>query len=387
MKRDSLSAAQARRIALDAQGFFGNAGSSGSRAVLNVARRLGAIQIDSVNVLVRSHYLPAFSRLGPYDRQVLERLSYRRPRKLVEYWGHEASIIPIEHYPLLRWRMQRAKEGRGTWTHVAEVGLQRRDLVARVRAKFESQGAMAASELGEEKGEGGWWGWSEAKRAVEYLFWAGELAVVERRPSFERVYDLTERVIPSEILAAPRLSEQEQQRRLMVIAARALGVATESDLRDFFRLDAVDGKRRVDELVDAGELQIVAVEGWKSPAYVLPNQRVPRTVEGSALLSPFDSLVWNRARTHRLFNFHYRLEIYTPAHKRLHGYYVLPYLLDEALVARVDLKADRSAGALRVIAINYEPGTKQSTVKPQLRDDLRTLAGWLNLERVLPMKS
>ncbi len=382
MRDNSLSLAQARRIALDAQGFGREYPRAGLRALLALIRSLGTVQIDSVNVLVRSHYLPAFSRLGAYDRSLLERLAYRRPRRLFEYWGHEASLLPIESYPLFGWRMERARDGRGTWNHVARIGRERRDFVARVLETFRKNGAMSASEFGEGKGTGSWWGWSDTKRAVEFLFWAGDLAVVERRSSFERVYDLSDRVIPAELRSAPALPEDEQQRRLILIGARALGVATEADLRDFFRLDAADGKRRVHELVQSGALQMVAVEGWKQPAYVETGRRVPRNIETSALLSPFDSLVWNRARTHRLFGFHYRIEIYTPPHKRVHGYYVLPYLLNEHLVARVDLKADRAAATLRVHAIHYEPGVKHAAVRARLDEDLRSLAIWLELERI-----
>lgn len=382
MRGDELSLAQARRIVLHAQGFGRDYARADLRTLLSLVRSLGTVQIDSVNVLVRSHYLPAFSRLGPYDRALLERLAYRRPRRLFEYWGHEASLLPIELYPLFRWRMARAGDGRGTWKHVAQMGLGRRDFVRRVRAAFEQNGAMSASDFGDGKGTGSWWGWNDTKRAVEYLFWAGDLAVVERRSSFERVYDLAERVIPADVRDAPALSEDEQQRRLLVIAARALGVATEADLRDFFRLDAVDGKRRVDELVRAGSLKMVAVEGWKNPAYIEPGRRVPRTIETSAVLSPFDSVVWNRARTHRLFDFHYRIEIYTPPHKRVHGYYVLPYLADDRLVARVDLKADRAASTLRVHAIHYEPRIDRSAIRARLDGDLRSLAQWLQLDRI-----
>lgn len=382
MPRETISAAQARRIAVDAQGFFKTPGN-GTRLILKVIDRLGTVQIDSVNVLIRSHYLPLFSRLGAYDRAVLERLIYKRPRRLFEYWAHEASLVPLVTYPLLRWRMERARDGRGTWSHVSRVGREERALVQRVRKTFESNGPMSASDFGEGKGSGGWWGWTDTKRAVEYLFWAGELAVVKRRTSFERVYDLAERVIPHELLNTPEISEEDQQRELLRIAARAFGIATEPDLRDFFRLDSVDSKKRVSELVDTQELLPVTVEGWKQQAYLAPAQTFPRKVEGSALLSPFDSLVWNRARTHRLFNFHYRIEIYTPPHKRVHGYYVLPYLLNDALVARVDLKSDRSAGALRVVAIHFEPGVKRGEVRSHLREDLKNLADWLGLERII----
>jgi uncharacterized protein YcaQ len=255
--------------------------------------------------------------------------------------------------------------------------------VKRVLREFEQNGAMAASHFPEGKGTEKWWGWNDTKRAVEYLFWSGRLAVVKRLSSFERVYDLAERVLPADALNAPAVSDADAQRDLVAIAARALGIATEADLRDYFRLDVDDARKRVEELVEAGRLRPVRVEGWKQQAYLDNERGIPRRVEGSALLSPFDSLVWNRARTHRLFNFHYRIEIYTPAHKRVHGYYVLPYLLDDKLVARVDLKSDRQTLALRVQAVHYEPGVDTRQVRSRLDADLQELAAWLGLQRVV----
>ncbi len=380
---ESLSAAQARRIALAAQGF-GGAGPElvTARRLLNLVRGLGAVQIDSVSVLVRSQFLPAFSRLGPYDRGLLERLAYRRPRRLFEYWAHEASLVPIEAYPLLRWRMRRARDGRGTWSSVARVGRERADLVESVRATIERRGPMSASEFEDTKSTGSWWGWNETKRAVEYLFWSGRLMAVTRRSSFERVYDLTERVLPARLANAADLPEHDAHRELLAIASRAFGVATEADLRDYFRLATADARPRIAELVEAGRLLPATVEGWKQKAYVHPEARVPRRIDASALLSPFDSLVWNRVRTKRLFDFHYRIEIYTPAHKRIHGYYVLPYLLGEALIARVDLKADRHASALLVHAVHFEPGADGPEARARLRGDLARMAAWLGLERV-----
>lgn len=377
-----ISAAQARRIAIAAQGFTSKDQPATTRTLLNAVRQLGAIQIDSVNVLVRTQYLPFFSRFGSYDRTVIERLAYRNPRKLLEYWAHEASFVPMERYPLFRWRMARAAKGKGVWTNVARVGLERKDLVKRVEREFAQNGPMAASHFPEGKGREKWWGWNDTKRAVEYLFWSGRLAVVKRLSSFERVYDLAERVIPDASLNAPFISDEDAQRELIAIAAKALGIATEADLRDYFRLDVADARHRVRELVDAGELIAVTVDGWKQQAYLDPDRRIPRRIEGSALLSPFDSLVWNRARAHRLFDFHYRIEIYTPAHKRIHGYYVLPYLMDGALVARVDLKSDRQAKALRVQGVHYEPASNKRDVKARLQSDLQDLTAWLGLERV-----
>ena len=381
--KSELSAAQARRIAIAAQAFGARGtGEPNARTIAALIRRLGAVQIDSVNVLVRSHYLPLFSRLGAYDRALLERLAYRKPRRLFEYWAHEASFVPIELYPYLRWRMARAERGRGMWSNVARVGMEKRDLVQRVLNEFEQNGPLSASQFPEGKGKEKWWGWNDTKRAVEFLFWSGRLAVVKRQTSFERVYDLSERVIPADVRSAPAVAEAEAQRRLIAIAAQAFGIATEADLRDYYRLDVADARKRVAELVEAGTLEPVRVQGWKQQAYLAAGTRLPRRIESSALLSPFDSLVWNRARTHRLFDFHYRIEIYTPSHKRVHGYYVLPYLLDDRLVARVDLKSDRQASALLVQAVHYEPGTDKRAVRERLRVDLQALAAWLGLERV-----
>lgn len=387
-RRTSLSRAQARRIALAAQ-RFGSAKPakvSGSH-IRRLIDDLGAIQIDSVNVLVRSHYLPAFSRFGSYDRALLEGVAYKRPRRVFEYWGHEASYLPLEVFPLLRWRMERSRAGIGVWGNVARVGLQQKDLVARVRETIAEHGPMSASDfeaLGDtrprKRGQG-WWSWNDTKRAVEYLFWCGELTPLRRCSSFERVYDLTERVIPQDLLNA-RVDEEEAYAQLTERAARAYGVAMESDLRDYFRLPLAESKRAVSGLVERGTLLPVSIEGSKQQAYLHAAARIPRHIEASALVSPFDSLVWNRDRTKRIFDFHYRIEIYTPSHKRVHGYYVLPYLLDEALVARVDLKADRAAGVLLVHAIHYEPGVDRRAVRARLAQDLLEMARWLELDKV-----
>jgi uncharacterized protein YcaQ len=313
---------------------------------------------------------------------LLEALAYRRPRGLFEYWGHEASLLPVETYPLLRWRMARARDGRGMWSNVAAFGREQADAVRRLRETIVANGPMSASDFESSKGSGGWWGWSDVKRGLEYLFWSGVITTSSRRSSFERVYDLVERVLPASVYDAPEMTEHDAQRQLVRIALRAFGVATEADLRDYFRLAPADAKARVDELVEAGDALPVSVEGWKQAAYLDPGRSIPRRVEASALLSPFDALIWHRPRTTRLFNFDYRLEIYTPAHKRVHGYYVLPYLLNEELVGRVDLKADRAAGTLLVHAVHYEPGAALHIVKPRLQTDLEKLAAWLGLTSV-----
>ncbi len=381
----SLSLAEARRIALAAQGFARPRPSRPVAAadLVRTTRALGVVQIDSVNVLVRSHYLPAFSRLGPYTQDLLDRAAYSgRKRRLFEYWGHEASLIPVEMQPLFRWRMQSARRGEGMWGGVARFGREKAQFCAAVLEQVRERGPLGISDFtAGGRCKGGWWGWSEGKVALEWLFWSGQLSTHSRR-QFERVYDVTERVLPQAVVEAATPEPAAAQRQLLGIASRALGVATERDLRDYFRLPAADAKARICEMVEAGELQPVAVEGWRQAAYLEPGARLPRRVEARALLSPFDSLVWERSRTERLFGFHYRLEIYTPAHRRRHGYYVLPFLLGDRLVARVDLKADRSRGALRVLRAHCEEQLAPGDVAGALRDELRLLADWLGLERV-----
>jgi uncharacterized protein YcaQ len=388
----SLSHADARRIALVAQGFgspppapLQDIARTGRRSIHAAVRRLGAIQIDSVNVLVRSHYLPLFSRLGPYPRELLDEMVYGAPRrrKLFEYWGHEASLLPLDAFPLLRWRMHRATRGQGMWKHVAQLALDKPELVRRVEAQLRDRGPLGAGELTGDtpRTRGPWWGWSEHKRALEYLFWSGRITTRTRR-NFERVYDLVERVIPGAILARPTLSEEDQHRELLTRAAKALGVATVGDLADYFRLPRKEARARVGELVQARVLGRVAVEGWAEPAYVPAGVAAHHVPDAVALLSPFDSLIWNRARTERLFGFHFRLEIYTPAHLRVHGYYVLPFLLGDRLVARVDLKSDRAESTLVVRGLHVEPSARRGVVVPPLRDALGRLASWLGLERM-----
>jgi uncharacterized protein len=346
-----------------------------------VLNRVGLLQIDSVNVLERAHYLPAFSRLGPYPRELLDRASQRAPRKLFEYWGHEASLIPVEYHRLLRWRMERAHND--AWGGMRRIKEERPELVARVLEQVRERGPVAASELAEEKPRksGPWWDWSDVKRALEWLFWAGEVTAARRR-RFERLYDLPERVLPRAAIAAPTPPLAEAQRELVMIAARSLGIAAERDLRDYFRLGAAEAKLRVAELVDDGELAEVEVEGWgRTPGYLTADARIPRSVEAAALIGPFDSLLWERSRVARVFGFQYRLEIYVPAPKRRHGYYVLPFLLGDRLVARVDLKSDRAAGVLRVRAIHLEPDAPPET-REALATELASLSGWLGFGSV-----
>ncbi|HYE26989.1 MAG TPA: crosslink repair DNA glycosylase YcaQ family protein [Allosphingosinicella sp.] len=382
---ERVSLACARRVALAAQGFGEPRPEHVTRRQLAATLgRLGLHQIDSVNVLVRAHYLPAFSRLGPYDRSLLDRAAWgqRSERRLFEYWAHEASLLPLAAHPLLRWRMARAERGDIGWGHVRAFARERRGEAEAVLARLRADGPLAASDFEEGRGKGGWWEWGHTKRALEWLFWAGRITTASRRASFERVYDLTERVIPASILALPTPPEADAQRALVAQAGRALGIATETELRDYYRLAPAAAKQAVAELVEEGVLAPVAVEGWARPAYLHRDARRPRRIRGQALLAPFDPLIWERRRTERLFGFHYRIGIYTPAEHRTHGYYVLPFLLDERLAARVDLKADRKASRLRVQKTTLEPGAPPET-RERLDLELALMARWLELESVV----
>lgn len=375
---ETLSAKAARRIALSAQGF-GRArpAQPGRTHVRDLVRKLGVVQIDSVNVVTRTHYLPAFSRLGAYPREALEAEAWGPKRSLFEYWGHEASLLPMELQPLFRWRMERAREG-AMWTGLARFGREKRDYIDGVLDQIERRGPVTGGDFAEgPRGQPGWWSWSDGKRALEWLFWAGLITTKTRR-GFERIYDLTERALPARILDLPTPSEADAQRELIRIAARAMGVATEADLRDYFRLPLADARARISELAEAGELTPVKVEGWGRKAWLAEGAKAPRKIEGAALLSPFDNLIWARDRTEELFGVRVRLEIYTPAPKRTHGYYVLPFLEKETITARVDLKADRKAGVLLVQAAWREPDTGPDTAA-RLATELKLMAGWLGL--------
>ncbi|WP_296183144.1 winged helix-turn-helix domain-containing protein [Pseudomonas sp. UBA1879] len=382
-----LSIKQARRLALAAQGFTGRQppATITARHVTRLIERLGVLQIDSVNALVRSHYLPLYSRLGNYPQKLLDQAAWSqgRHRTLFEYWGHEASLLPIELYPLMRWRMRRASLGEGIYQQMAKFGREQQATIARVLQAVRDQGALGAGSLNTRQERAGpWWDWSDEKHALEWLFAAGEVTVAGRR-GFERLYDLPERVLPSSIINHPEVSEADAQRGLLVHAVKALGVGTEKDIRDYFRQDPAPAKAGLAELVEEGAIEVVQVKGWKQPAYVLPEFTVPKKVTASALLSPFDSLIWERARTERLFDFHYRLEIYTPAHERVYGYYVLPFLHNERIAARIDLRAERAAGRLAVHAVHEEePGLDEEGMFA-LAANLRRLADWLGLPEVL----
>jgi uncharacterized protein len=380
--RETLSADQARRIALAAQGLADPrpAGRVDARHLRRVLDRLGQLQIDSVNVLSRSHYLPVFARLGPYPRELLDRMSWGPRAELFEYWGHAASLVSVRLQPALRWRMERNVDLDRPWWRPL---LQRPELVDEVRALVAAKGPIGAGVTGEARPNrpGQMWNWSDGKVALEYLFVTGVVATAGR-PHFERLYDLTERVLPADVLAAPTPAREDAQRELVRVAARALGVATTRDLADYFRLAGVETRPRVAELVEAGELLPVRVESWTDPAYLWAAARIPRRVRARALLSPFDSLVWERARTERLFDFRYRIEIYTPAAKRVYGYYVLPFLLGESLVGRVDLKADRAGRRLLVRGAYAEHPAPAPDVAEELAEELALMASWLGLDDV-----
>jgi len=389
MSTTTISGPVARRIALAAQGFADArpGGAVTRRHLQRVLSRIQLLQLDSVNVAVRAHYMPLFSRLGAYEPTLVDDAAWshsaRKPRMLVESWAHEASLLPVADWPLLRSGAKRM----GWWTNYARVLEQTPQLVDDILTVVKEQGPIGAGGIeraleGKSGGSkpGSWWERSEVKKACEWLFGMGQLTTGTRR-SFERLYDLTERVVPPEILSRT-VSPEEGARELITRAAVALGIGTEPDLRDYYRLGPDVSKRAVAELVDAGVLEPVIVEGWPAPAYRHFAAKAPRRVTGRALLSPFDPLIWERARTERIFDFFYRIEIYVPEPKRIYGYYVFPFLLDGELVGRVDLKCDRAAGLLRVQGAFAEPGVDVARVASELAGELRLMAEWQGLDGV-----
>jgi uncharacterized protein len=387
---EQVSTAAARRAALAAQGFA-DARPSGPITRRNLARvldRIRLLQLDSVNVAVRAHYMPVFSRLGPYDPGLVDDAAWthsaRRPRMLVEYWAHEASLLPVADWPLL---LSGAKRP-GWWRNYESLASREPGLVDDLLAAVKELGPVGAGTLetvlgaGQARPKGAtWWARSDVKRICEWLFGTGQLTT-GARVHFQRLYDLPERVLPPDVLAAHPADPDVSARELVLRAAGALGVATEPDLRDYYRLGPERSQRAVAELVETGALEPVVVGGWRHPAYRRPGTRMPRRVAARALLSPFDPLIWERGRTERIFGFRYRIEIYVPEPQREYGYYVFPFLLDDALVARVDLKVDRFAGVLRVPGAFAEPGVAVPRVAAELAAALHEMARWQGLDGV-----
>jgi len=384
---DSLSVAQARRVTLAAQGFTDPApgGATDLRHLRRVLRRLHLIQMDSVNVLQRAHFMPLYSRLGPYPTALLERAAYRKPRELFEFWGHEASLITVDLQPLFRWRMADAQKY--AWGSIFRVATEQPDLVAWVLDEVRDRGPLTAAEIEHDvpRRKDHWgWNWSVVKQALEWLFYTGQVSAADRTTSFARRYDLPERVLPKAVIDAPTPAPEDAFRALVELSARALGVAAEGELRDYFRLPVAGFKRAIAELIDDKVLLPVSVQGWKNQAYLHHEAKVPRRVSAATLISPFDPLIWERARTERLFDMTYRIEIYVPAPQRLYGYYVLPFLLGDRFAARVDLKADRKAGVLQIPAAWIEPTADQEETAGALAVELRRLASWLGLSAIAP---
>lgn len=377
----SLSTAQARRIALAAQGFLDKRHATPTmRTFQRTLDRTGVLQVDSVNVLQRAHFMPLYSRMGPYDVQLLRRAAEQRPRRVVEYWAHVQALMPVDLWPEMQHRMATYRRQRGKWSFVDADPELEQNLLAEVR----DRGASTARDLddGLPRTKEHWgWNWSETRKVLDFLFMAGDLAVAGRNSQFEILYDLPERVIPAGVLARPTPSVAAADLELVRRASVSHGVATARCLADYYRMRVDHTRAAIATLVESGELLPVSVEGWKRPAYLHRDARVPRRVNARALLSPFDPVVWERERAERLFDFHYRIEIYTPAHKRVHGYYVLPFLLRERIVGRVDLKADRKSGRLVVKAAYAEPGAPPDTAE-ELSAELLELAGWLGLSAI-----
>lgn len=377
-----LSIAEARRMALAAQGFAdpAPAGRVDRRHLRRVMGRLNLLQIDSVPAVIRTQYLPGFSRLGAYPADLLDQMAYT-DGEWFETWAHEASLAPVADEPLLRWEKQRAAEGR-TWESLVRVARTEPGYVDEVLAQVVER-PLAAGELADPRPRfGEWWGSrSLGSLALEWLFRTGAVGV-RRRGNFVKVYDLIERVVPAEILARPTPELADAQRELLVRSARALGVGTAADLIDYYRMPVRDGRARLAEAVEAGELEVVEVQGWSEPAYRHPQARLRRSVDVATVLSPFDPVVWKRDRAARLWDFEYRIEIYTPAAKRIYGYYVLPVLVGDRLVGRLDLKTDRAAGVLRVLGAFAEPGADKAATAERIRPRLAELAEFVGVSGV-----
>lgn len=369
-------------MALAAQGFATPrpSGRVDRRHLRKVMDHVGVVQIDSVNVLVRSQELPLFSRLGNHPRTLIPDAT--NDGELFEYWCHEASHLPVSMHPLMRWRMEQAKQGE-MWGGLVRAAKQNPALLKEIRQRVYEDGPIVAGDVKTRKGpKGSWWDWDTGKALLEYLFWSGEITARRRASDFARMYYAPQHALPLDILQKPTPNEHEARRELVLLAAKSLGVGTLNDLADYHRQTPVKIRSIVSDLVSEGQLENVRVEGWRDIAYKLPSAKMPRSVNARALLSPFDSLVWCRPRLERLFNFHYRIEIYTPAPKRVYGYYVLPFLLGDEIVARVDLKADRKEGSLLVLGAFGEKDVDIAYVANELREELQLMAQWLGLETV-----
>jgi uncharacterized protein YcaQ len=376
--RTSLSLIEARRIALAAQGFAKPRPPRATvRHLRQTIRRLGLLQIDCVNVVCAAHYMVPFSRLGPYDRAAFEHLVYRTGQ-FAEHWAHEISIVPVETWPLLRYRRETDRVRPWGFSKVLE---QHPDYARWVLDEVRRRGPIAAEELPEPDGAaarvpGAWIG-TVQRGVLEAHFLRGALAAAGRRTDFSRLYDLAERLIPDDHRTV-NVEYNDGRRALLLQAACAHGVGTVKDLADYFRMPVSDAKPRLRELVESGELLETKVEGWREVAYLHPGAELPRRIEAMTLLSPFDPLIWCRPRVERLFGFEYRVEIFVPPKKRRYGFYVLPFLLGEKLVARVDLRADRANGRLNVLGKWYE-GRKTKSIADALSAEVRNLADWLDL--------
>jgi len=379
---EKFSVHEARKLALAAQGFDSPRTKTKSTTadVVALIKKLGVIQIDSVNVLVRSQELPLFSRLGDHDRDAIPKATAQG--KIFEYWGHEAAHLPVELQPMFRFKMHAARSGKLKHWGLTSFYTENKAFVRRTLKHVVNHGPTTARELSTRTSKkSSWWDWDEAKTALEYLFLTGELMARGRGTDFARIYDTPERVLPKKILQMPTPSETEARKELLARSAHAQGVATLRDLADYFRQKPAVVKPLVGELVEQGVLQEVSVEGWRERAFVHRSAKPPKRLHATALLSPFDSLVWCRPRNERLFDFHYRIEIYTPKEKRKFGYYVLPFMVNGEMVGRVDLKADRENSKLLVHSVHTEKGIKRPAINDALTSELRLMSSWLGLRR------
>ena len=380
---DELKIVEARSLALAAQGFDKprTKSKSSTSDVVALFKKLGVVQIDSVNVLVRSQELPLFSRLGDHDRNAISKAT--ESQKIFEYWGHEAAHLPVELHPLFRWKMNAARTGKVKHWGLTSFYDDNKVFVKQILKHVETNGAVTARELSTRtKKKGTWWDWDDSKTALEYLFLTGQLMSRGRGTDFARIYDIPERVLPKKVLNAPTPTENDARKQLLVRSAIAQGVATASDLADYYRQKPAAVRPLIAELLEEGELRAVSVDGWTEKAFVHRSAKLPQKLHATALLSPFDSLVWCRPRNERLFDFHYRIEIYTPKEKRKFGYYVLPFMMNGQMVGRVDLKADRANSKLLVQSVHTEKGVKRSSINDALNAELGLLAYWLDLEHV-----